>query len=72
MQVRRERTLRGPYDSPPHSSDADDDDVGSVQPTPPLDRGQRLLDNLDNNNLSADDDEDLNGNDADRCVTCPP
>ena len=57
----REKPLRGPYDSP-HSSD--DDDVNNDR----LDRGQQM-DDLDAN-MSAEDDEELNGDDPDGLETC--
>jgi len=59
----REKPLLGLYDSP-HSSDDDGDDVNNDQ----LDRGQRL-DYLEAN-MSAEDDEELNGDDVDRSDNC--
>ena len=61
----REKPLRGPYDSP-HSSDDDGDDVNTDQ-LDQVDRGQRL-DDLEAA-MSADDDDELNGDDADRLET---
>ena len=55
----REKPLRGPYDSP-HSSDDEDGEVNNDQ----LDHGQQM-DDLDAN-VSADDDDELNGDDVDR------